>query len=80
MAAQVKVDGAALSNVCDLSSVATLVDVGGGHGALMAAVLIAHQSMRGVVFDLSSGLDGAADHLEMAGVALRCQLVAGSFF
>src|SRR4051812_28642075 len=35
----------------DFSSVGTVVDVGGGHGATLAAILAAHPSLRGVLFD-----------------------------
>lgn len=57
-----------------------IVDVGGGHGALLAAVLAAAPRAHGVLFDLPSVIDGAGIPLEEAGVATRCTLVGGSFF
>ena len=48
--------------------------------ALIAQVLTAHRSLRGVLFDLPHGLDGATAVLERAGVVARCTRVAGSFF
>ncbi len=57
-----------------------VVDVGGGHGAFLAAVLQAHPGLRGVLFDQSHVIAGAAPTLEAAGVAERCMLVGGDFF
>jgi hypothetical protein len=54
--------------------------VGGGSGELIAQLLAAHPTLRGVLLDLPHGLDGAPAVLEAAGVAARCSLVAGSFF
>lgn len=64
----------------DFSGLACIVDVGGGHGALLAAILRAHPALRGVLFDLPHVADGARAELEAAGVAGRCEVVAGSFF
>ncbi|HET9410934.1 MAG TPA: methyltransferase [Candidatus Dormibacteraeota bacterium] len=64
--------------VYDLESVDEVVDVGGGNGALLAAVLLAHPRMRGVLFDLPQGLAGAREGL--ASVSERVRLVEGSFF
>lgn len=57
-----------------------IVDVGGGHGALLAAVLAAAPQAHGVLFDLPSVVDGAGQLLEAAGVAQRCTRTGGSFF
>lgn len=64
----------------DFANAATVVDVAGGSGALLAAVLKAHPAMRGILFDLAQGLEGAHRLLEAAGVASRVALVTGSFF
>jgi hypothetical protein len=58
----------------DFSPFATVVDVGGGHGALLAALLDAHPGMRGVLFDLPHVVAGAS--VDEA----RCDVIAGSFF
>jgi orsellinic acid C2-O-methyltransferase len=58
----------------------TIVDVGGSEGTLVSAILAANPAMRGVLFDLEAGLAGAADVLAGAGVADRCDVVAGDFF
>lgn len=64
----------------DFSKVHSIVDVGGGEGVLLAAILAANPGMRGIVFDLPHVLTGASDVLQRAGVSDRCELVAGSFF
>ena len=80
MAGSAEVDGRALSEACDLSGVSTMIDVGGGRGALMAAVLGAHPAMRGIILDLKAGLENTAAQLQAAGVAGRCEMLVGSFF
>ncbi|MDQ6882815.1 MAG: acetylserotonin O-methyltransferase [Candidatus Dormibacteraeota bacterium] len=80
MAASARLDGQALLKSCEFSGVSSVVDVGGGRGALMAAILTAHPDMYGTILDLASGLEGAAAELDAAGVANRCRLVTGSFF
>jgi ubiquinone/menaquinone biosynthesis C-methylase UbiE len=58
----------------------TVVDVGGGHGVLMATILRAHPRMRGVLLDLPRVIAGARPQLEAAGVAERCETVGLDFF
>ncbi len=57
-----------------------VADIGGGTGALLAAVLRAHPRLEGVVFDLPHVAAAAREALEEAGVADRCRIVAGDFF
>lgn len=57
-----------------------VVDVGGGHGAFIAAVLRAHPGLGGVLFDQPHVVEAAAPTLEEAGVAQRCARVGGDFF
>jgi len=64
----------------DFSGIATLMDVGGGVGELMGAILRDHPAMRGIVFDLPHCADGAQKNLSDAGVADRCEFIGGSFF
>ena len=64
----------------DLAGVQTVVDIGGGNGALLSAVLQAKPELRGVLFDLRQGLAGAREALEADGVASRVTLVEGNFF
>lgn len=64
----------------DFSGFGTFVDVGGGNGTTLAAVLAAHPSLRGVLFDLPHVAERARGQLASAGVAERAQVVGGSFF
>ncbi|HKN46758.1 MAG TPA: methyltransferase [Candidatus Polarisedimenticolia bacterium] len=66
--------------VYDFSRFRTIVDVGGGNGTLVGAILAANPGLRGIVFDLPSGVEGARCHLEAAGLGGRCEIVAGDFF
>jgi hypothetical protein len=64
----------------DFRGIKCLVDVGGGEGSMLAAVLHAHPEMTGVLVDLPNVVRGAQRHLESAGVADRCRVVAGSVY
>ena len=57
-----------------------LVDVGGSHGAFVAAVLQREKSASGVLFDRPEVIEGAGATLEGAGVAARVERVGGNFF
>ncbi|MGN9908520.1 methyltransferase [Phytohabitans sp. LJ34] len=62
----------------DWSRYGTVVDVGGGTGALLAAILGRHPGVRGVLFELPEVVERARTTLaELAG---RVDLVAGDFF
>ncbi|MGE5487760.1 MAG: methyltransferase [bacterium] len=69
----------ALVNSYDYVKFPTIVDVGGGHGALLVAILHANSSVRGVLFDLPEVLAGARLVRE-GGVESRCSVVAGDMF
>jgi SAM-dependent methyltransferase len=64
----------------DFSTLGTLVDVGGGHGTLLAAILQAHPSLRGILFDQPSVVTGAQRILAATGVVERCAVMGGDFF
>lgn len=64
----------------DFTAVDTVVDVGGGSGGLLAAVLAQQPRMRGILFDQPAVVAGALRVLTAAGVAGRCELVSGDFF
>jgi SAM-dependent methyltransferase len=64
----------------DFAGARTLVDVGGGTGALMASVLRAHPSLRGVLFDLPGVVAEARERIEREGLIERCRVVGGDFF
>ncbi|MEH2042418.1 methyltransferase [Nostoc sp.] len=64
----------------DFSSISKLVDVGGGTGSFLAAILEANPAMTGVLFDLPEVIDETKNSPETASVNDRCQLIGGSFF
>lgn len=64
----------------DFSSFGTVVDVAGGHGALLAAILSANPQTRGVLYEQPEVIAGAGQPLEQAGVRDRCELVSGDIF
>jgi len=57
-----------------------VVDVGGGTGSLLAAVLRAHSAVHGTLVDLPSAVARSAEVFEAAGVADRVTAVGQSFF
>src|SRR6516225_962991 len=64
----------------DFSPYATIVDVGGGHGRLLAAILAATPAARGVLFDLPQVVAGAPTVLREHHAQGRVRIVEGSFF
>ena len=64
----------------DFSGVTVVADIGGGTGALLAAVLSAHSSLRGIVFDVPAGLAATYDYMAARGLLDRCSIVEGDFF
>jgi hypothetical protein len=80
MSAYSEQEAAAVLESYDLSGVTRLVDVGGGHGALLAAILRRYPQLHGVLFEQSSVIDHAVDLMSRAGLSQRCTLVAGDFF
>lgn len=72
----------AVAEAFDFGSLATLVDVGGGTGTLLAAILRRHPGLRGTVFDQPdvATSDATRALLEREGVAARADVVGGNFF
>jgi hypothetical protein len=64
----------------DFTGADVLVDVGGGRGELLAAVLNAHPAMQGVLADHPRVAQTAQRYLESAGVANRSRIVCGDIF
>jgi hypothetical protein len=69
-----------IADAYDWAHVDTVVDVGGGAGSLLAAILGTHPGMRGVLIDQPEVQPDAARLLAARGVADRCDFVGGSFF
>lgn len=64
----------------DWSSASHLVDVGGGNGALLAAVLAARPDLEGTVVELGGPAAAATEMFARAGLANRARVVESSFF
>lgn len=70
----------AVLDAYDFSGISTLVDVAGGHGAVLTAILQRYPSLRGILLDLDHVVAGAKPKIAAAGLAGRCETVAGDFF
>lgn len=64
---------APVAQAYDFKGIGRLCDVGGGHGTLIGAVLKAHPTMRGVLYDRPEVVAGAPKHD-------RLEAVGGDFF
>jgi hypothetical protein len=71
---------AAAAAAIDFSAFGRVVDVGGGNGALLIGLLKACPELAGVVFDQPHAAARARERVAAAGLAGRCEVVAGSFF
>jgi hypothetical protein len=64
----------------DFSDIRTIVDVGGGRGILLAAILRSHGHLQGTLFELPAVTAGGEAVLAAAGLSDRYEVVAGDFF
>ncbi len=64
----------------DFAPYGTVVDVAGGHGRLLAAILESAPEAQGVLYDLPDVVAGAMPLLRELGAAERVRLAEGSFF
>ena len=60
--------------------VSHVLDVGGGNGTLLGALLLAHPHLRATLVERAGPAEAARSVLAKAGVLDRCTVVAGSFF
>jgi hypothetical protein len=79
MAAATRAVAGAIVQRCDLSRFHRIVDVGGGAGATLAALLRAAPGASGVLLDQPHVVAGARDVLAAEGVDDRVELAGGSF-
>jgi hypothetical protein len=70
----------AVAEAYDFSPFATVVDVGGATGHMLATILKHHAAPRGILFDMPHVVRDAPALLESRGVAKRVTIEAGSFF
>jgi len=81
--AMVGMHGAVASAVVaayDFSRFQSIIDVGGGKGALLAGILKANPQMTGVLFDLPETEKHARDYIVEQGLGERCAFQVGDFF
>lgn len=64
----------------DFSDSSKVVDVAGGRGSLISAILKANPHLKGVLFDMPQTVVEAAEFLEKEGVIDRCERVGGDMF
>ena len=64
----------------DFSGFNVILDVGGGHGALLGAILKQTPKARGILFDTPQVETGAVDAIGRAGLSSRCRVECGNFF
>ncbi len=64
----------------DFSGFGTLMDVGGGNGALLVGILNANPELRGVLFDLPHVAERGRAEVARQGLADRIEVAGGSFF
>ncbi|MGH3546575.1 MAG: methyltransferase [Pseudonocardiaceae bacterium] len=73
-------ESVSIAGAYDFGRFNTIVDVGGGRGGLLAAILAGHPHLQGVLFDVPTVVAGADEELSGAEVASRCKVVSGDFF
>jgi O-methyltransferase/methyltransferase family protein len=75
-----KVVAAAVARSYDFNGIGKIVDIGGGHGTLITAILQKYPQMTGILFDSPHTVERARDSVASAGLADRCEVVGGDFF
>ena len=80
MADRSRREAAAVVDALDFDRFATVVDVGGGSGVLLEAVLTANPHLQGTLFDLPGVVSLARERLAASRIGERCRCVAGDFF
>ena len=64
----------------DFSAFGTVVDVGGGNGRMLAAILDRHPAIEGILFDLPAVVERSRSIISDLGMSDRCRIVGGDFF
>lgn len=73
------IDSPAVADAYDFSGVKTIVDVGAGHGLLLATILEKNPHMKGTLYDLDHVVEGATNG-PLKPVMHRCTLESGDMF
>ncbi|HET8933928.1 MAG TPA: methyltransferase, partial [Polyangiales bacterium] len=80
MAAQASAVASHIVAAHDFTKVQRVIDVGGGNGALLAAIATTHKQIVGSVVDLPTTVARASERFAALGLASRCDVIAGSAF
>jgi hypothetical protein len=70
----------AVATAYDFAPLRTIVDVGGGNGALLVGILSAHSHLDGIVFERPEVAERAGKEIAARGLTQRSRAVGGDFF
>jgi hypothetical protein len=73
------IDGPAVADAYSFGEIQSLVDVGGGHGLLLATILARNPHMKGTLYDMPHVVAGARGG-PLTPVMERCTLASGDMF
>jgi hypothetical protein len=76
----VTANGMAVAAAYDFAPASKIVDIGGGNGTLITAILKKYQKTSGIIFDLPGVIEEAKKKLGSAGLSDRCACIGGNFF
>ncbi|CAJ2792587.1 methyltransferase [Burkholderia pseudomallei] len=77
MTSMSELEAPAVARAYDFSQARTIVDVGGGHGFLLATLLRANPHANGVLFELPHACEGARQLFAKRGLTERVKVIAG---
>jgi len=80
MADFTKMTAVAVAAAYDFTPFRTIVDVGGGNGALLLGILRATPRLEGIVFDRTDVVARAEKEIAASGLGDRCRAAGGDFF
>jgi len=80
MSALTEQNANAVAEAYDFSGVHRVIDVGGGRGALIAAILKKYPHVHGVLTDLPGVANEAKAFIESERVEDRCEIIGGDYF
>ncbi len=70
----------AIVDAYDFSSTRKIIDVGGGYGSLLSAILQKNSHLQGMLYDTKEVTDQARKGINDAGLESRCEIISGDFF
>lgn len=74
------ISAAAVISAYDFSGIKKLVDVGGGEGYLLSAILTKYSSISGIVFDFKHVVENSEKNFKKFGIENRVEAIPGDFF